>query len=90
MFSERYNPWMAAVKAAAGTIRERREPLADNHPAIIAESQVLAQIGGVLGELRQARDRSIAQVFKAIYAPFSEIPSKDKETKRCNGSSKTG
>lgn len=67
MFSERYNPWMLPVKAAADSIRKSRAPLSEDDPAIAAEREMLAQIGAGLGRARQARDQMIANVFTAIY-----------------------
>lgn len=40
MFSERYNPWISSVKSAAGTVREQRVPLDENHPALRTEHEL--------------------------------------------------
>jgi len=67
MFSERYNPWICAVKTAAEAIRPERTPLPDDHPAIMAEREALERLGSGLGALRVARDRAIALAFKAMF-----------------------
>lgn len=70
MFSERVNPWMALIKSAADTVRENREPLPDDEPAILAERVLLAQTGAVLGAWRKGRDAWVTQVFGAMYGNF--------------------
>ena len=78
MFSERYNPWMGAVKAAAEAIRPERAPLPDNDPAMLAEREAFERIGSGLGALRAARDRAIALAFKTAFgAPGGVATRKD-------------
>jgi uncharacterized protein DUF3141 len=67
MFSERYNPWMGAVRAMAETSRQGRVPLPEDDPAIKIERDAIARIGAQITLLRQARDQAIGQVFRAIY-----------------------
>lgn len=67
IFSERYNPWMGAVRLMAGAVSKTREPLPDDHPAIRAERAALAAAGERIGTARRARDAAIAQVFNAVY-----------------------
>ena len=75
MFSERVNPWMAVVKSTAQTVRETREPLPDDHPAILAERALLARAGANLEAWRKGRDAWVTQVFDAIFgnAPFAPV-----------------
>ncbi|MSU92179.1 DUF3141 domain-containing protein, partial [Rhodobacteraceae bacterium 2CG4] len=70
MFSERVNPWMSLVEFAADTLRETREPLPENHPAIVTERALSARTGEVLGAWRKGRDAWIAHVFGAMFGPF--------------------
>ena len=70
MFSERVNPWMALVKSAAETVRETRDPLPKDHPAILAEHALLARTGESLASLRKARDAWLTHVFGAMYGSF--------------------
>ena len=74
MFSERVNPWMALVKNAAETMRETRQPLADDHPAIRAERALLASTGEGLAAWRKGRDAWVSLWFRTIYGnPFDGI-----------------
>ncbi|WCE72420.1 DUF3141 domain-containing protein (plasmid) [Sulfitobacter faviae] len=70
MFSERVNPWIALVKSAAETVRETRDPLPKDHPAILAEHALLARTGESLASLRKARDAWLTHVFGAMYGSF--------------------
>ena len=67
MFSERINPWMALVKSTADTLRETRQPLPDDDPAIVTEHALMAQTGEALGVWRRGRDAWVKQCFEAIY-----------------------
>lgn len=69
MFSDRYNPWMGAVRALADALRSERVPLPEDHPAIAAERNAFAQIETQLREARAARDRAISVIFRALYGP---------------------
>ena len=71
MFSERVNPWMALVRSTAETIRETRDPLPENHPAIVTERALAARTGEVLGAWRKGRDAWITHVFGAMFGTFS-------------------
>jgi Protein of unknown function (DUF3141) len=76
MFSERVNPWMALVKSTADTLRETREPLPDNDPAILVERALLARTGESLTAWRRGRDAWITNVFGAIFGkPFGTLAS---------------
>ena len=76
MFSERVNPWMALVNFTADTIRETREPLPDDHPAILVERALLARTGESLTAWRRGRDAWITHVFGAIFGnPFGTLAS---------------
>jgi hypothetical protein len=74
MFSERVNPWMALVKSTAETLRETRDPLPEDHLAIVTERALSARTGEVLGAWRKGRDAWIGHVFGAMFAPFPVIP----------------
>ena len=82
MFSARYNPWMGAVQAMADTIRSDRKPLPADDPAVAAERKAMARIGASLRAMRLARDRAIAAVFKAIYAPGAGLVPHPGQTSR--------
>ena len=74
MFSERVNPWMALVKSTADTLREMREPLPDDHPAILAERALLARTSESLAAWRKGRDAWNTHVFGAVFGkPFGTL-----------------
>lgn len=70
MFSERVNPWMALVKSTAETLRETRDPLPGNHPAIVTERVLSARTGEVLGAWRKGRNAWITHVFGVMFGTF--------------------
>lgn len=70
MFSDRVNPWMALVKSTAETVRETRNPLPKDHPAILFERALLARTGESLASLRNARDAWLTHVFGVMYGSF--------------------
>lgn len=76
IFSDRYNPWMGAVRIMAAAVSKTRAPLPDDHPAIRAERALLAATGARIGAARRARDVAIAQVFNALY-PTPDMQSKE-------------
>ena len=67
IFSERYNPWMGAVRLMAEAVSKTRAPLPDDHPAIRAERAALAAMGERIGAARRTRDAATARVFNAVY-----------------------
>ena len=73
MFSERVNPWMALVRSTAETLRETRDPLPEDHLAIVTERALSARTGEVLGAWRKGRDAWIGHVFGAMFGPFPVI-----------------
>ncbi|NPD18963.1 DUF3141 domain-containing protein [Alterinioella nitratireducens] len=73
LFSERVNPWMALVKSTAETLRETRDPLPEDHLAIVTERALSARTGEVLGAWRKGRDAWIGHVFGAMFGPFPVI-----------------
>lgn len=78
MFSERVNPWMSLVKFTADTLRETRDPLPENHPAIVTERALSARTGKVLGAWRKGRDAWITHVFGAMFGalPITTSPAR--------------
>lgn len=88
MFSERVNPWMAFVKSTAEAVREAREPLADDHPAILAERELLARTGENLEAMRKVRDAWLTHVFGALYGGFPSTANRKQADKQAATSSK--
>jgi len=61
------NPWMAWVKAMAGTIREHRQSVAQDNPFVGLEKNASQQIVRALDQYRDLRDGAEERLFKAIY-----------------------
>lgn len=70
MFSERYNPWMAAVRTAASMIRPERRPLPEEDPGLQAERAFMTATGEAIGTWRRTRDAALAVSFRAFYGNF--------------------
>jgi hypothetical protein len=66
LWSDR-NPWMAVVKELAESVRRHRRPVAADNPFLALEREVSGQIERSLDRYRDARDRTIERLFKAIY-----------------------
>ena len=61
--------------AYESTLRETRDPLPEDHLAIVTERALSARTGEVLGAWRKGRDAWITHVFGAIFGPLPGIPS---------------
>jgi len=66
LWSDR-NPWMGMVKQLAETVRRQRRPVAADNPFLALERNMSEQIETALDHYRDARDRSIERLFKAMY-----------------------
>src|SRR5574338_869055 len=58
MFSEKFNPWMAAVAAVAASVRTQRKPLDAEDPAAATEHAWIEDMTQTLAAAREQRDRS--------------------------------
>jgi Protein of unknown function (DUF3141) len=66
LWSDR-NPWMSVVKNLAETVRRHRRPVAADNPLVALEHKMSEQLGDALDRCRDARDRGIERLFKALY-----------------------
>jgi hypothetical protein len=66
LWSDR-NPWMAAVKPLAETVRRHRRPVAADNPFLVLEKKMSEQIEHSLDRYRDARDRTTERMFAALY-----------------------
>jgi hypothetical protein len=71
LFSDR-NPWMAAVRMTAGTVRDRRQPVPADNPGRLAEKALSDAIEQALVSYGRQRDAASERMFQAIYdAPLT-------------------
>lgn len=67
LFSEKFSPWMAGIKALAPWVREQRRPVAEDNPYVELEKQVSQQISQSLDNYRHLRDHAYEMLFKVVY-----------------------
>ena len=67
MFSEKFNPWMAAVAAVAAAVRAQRKPLGAEDPATATEHAWIGDATRTLAAAREQRDRLYETAFSALY-----------------------
>jgi hypothetical protein len=66
LWSDR-NPWMGVVKQLAEDARRQRRPVATDNPFRRLEHDVSGLIERSLDDYRDARDRGVEALFKAVY-----------------------
>jgi len=64
LFSERFNPWMAAIAAAADLAREQRRPASATNPFVAAERNASHQVSEALERFRVMRDAAQEDLFR--------------------------
>jgi hypothetical protein len=67
LLSEVFNPWMCGVALLAGVVAKNRRPLAKDHPLIVRERKVTADITRILHNFREARDAIHEHTFSALF-----------------------
>lgn len=67
LFSEKLNPWMAPIAAAAPLVRAQRAPVVEDNPLLAQEKAFSAAVSGALDAWRKARDEAAEALFKAVY-----------------------
>lgn len=67
MFSDR-NPLMQQIARLAEQIRQQRQPTAPDNPLLQIQAMISAGIIAALDGYRDLRDRSLEQIFLAIYS----------------------
>ncbi|MBE0612729.1 MAG: DUF3141 domain-containing protein [Burkholderiales bacterium] len=67
LFSEKLNPWMAAVAAMAPWVSEYRERVSADNPLLVGERELSKQISTGLDAYRKRRDEATEEVFKRLY-----------------------
>jgi len=67
LFSERFNPWMAGVAAAAEAVRDGRRPAAEGNPFVAAEREGSKRLGETLERFRVVRDAAQEELFRRSF-----------------------
>lgn len=71
LFSEKLNPWMMPIAAAAPLARAQREPVAEDNPLLAQEKAFSAAVSGALDGWRRARDQAAEAIFTAAYGAMT-------------------
>src|SRR5205085_1691974 len=61
------NPWMTAVKSAAGEIEENRRPVSKENPFLTLQEQMSKQIVHVLDSWRDSQEALSEAIFLNVY-----------------------
>jgi hypothetical protein len=67
MFSEAFFPWMRPFAAFAAAIAKDRHALQDDHPLMVQERKLIAQISTFWQIGRRLRDATIERSFSSTY-----------------------
>lgn len=67
LYSEKLNPWMAAVAALAPWVSEHRANVSENNPLLVRERELSKQISTGLDAYRKRRDEATETVFASLY-----------------------
>lgn len=70
LFSEAFNPWMRGVATLADAIVKSRQPLAQDHPGIAREREMIGEVTHVLEGARKSRDAVCERIFSLLYGNF--------------------
>lgn len=67
MWSERFMPWMGAFAVLADAVSKNRRAIADEHPLLAQERQLIAQISAFWEAARKVRDAAQERTFTTLY-----------------------
>lgn len=77
LFSEAFNPWMRGVALVAEAISRDRTPLAEDHPLLGQERELIERVGKAVESAREARDSILESLFGLLYStapPWGWLP----------------
>lgn len=69
-FSEKFNPWMQAVKWLAPLVAQARLPADNANPYVTLEAEISSFISDRLESYRVVRDCARQQIFNALYGTY--------------------
>jgi hypothetical protein len=67
LWSEQFLPWMGAFSVLADAVAKDRHALADDHPLLAQERQLIAQISAFWETARKLRDAAEERAFTKLY-----------------------
>lgn len=67
LWSESVSPWMRVFASLADSIRDKRKPLGETNPYLVAERQAIEQVSMTLDRARKARDTLQERAFSTVY-----------------------
>lgn len=75
--SEKFNPWMRAIRLLAEEVAAQRHPLPNDHSLIERERQSVAEVAQVFENFRLVRDLAFEQTFNLLYNADSKSDNQD-------------
>jgi hypothetical protein len=73
LFSDAFLPWMGVLRSLARAVAEDRHALPDNHPLIVQERKLIAQVASLWQIARRLRDASIERAFASTYGADTSL-----------------
>jgi hypothetical protein len=67
LWSESFNPWMGAFGVLADAVAKDRHPMADDHPLMAQERQLIAHVSAFWETARRLRDAAQERTFTTIF-----------------------
>jgi len=67
MWSERFTPWMGVFAVLADAMSKNRHAIADDHPLLVQERRLIAQISAFWEAARRIRDAAEERTFSNLY-----------------------
>ena len=81
VFSESFMPWMGAFSVLATAVAKDRHALSDDHPLMVQERKLIAQIFTFWQIARRLRDAAIECTFRSTYAGDWNVSNPHREEK---------
>jgi hypothetical protein len=73
LLSDAFMPWLGILSSLASTVASDRHALPDDHPLIIQERKLIAQVFSFWQASRRLRDASIERAFASTYGADTSL-----------------
>jgi hypothetical protein len=73
LLSDAFLPWMRVLPRLASSVAENRHALPDDHPLIVLERRLIAQVFSFWQIARRLRDASIERAFASTYGADTSL-----------------